>query len=236
MIEERRQRVVEFLLGELDVADCAAFERESSGDPELAAMVDELRPIVGRLESLPDESWEPVEPPPLVMPGSAPETGRPRPVPSPGRAGFGWLRAGAGLAAAFVILAAGVLIGLQFDGSDPADPGPDRTLALSSFGDAPAGATGEVALASSSGDAATVDVSGLRPTGPSKFYELWLLGDDGRLVALGSFRVKPNGRSQIKVPLPVNPDDYRYFDISVQPDNGDPEHSGVSVLRGVTRT
>ena len=233
MTEETRQRAVSYLLGEFGESDAAAFERELAGDPELGAMVDELRPVVGRLEGLPDEAWDQVEPPPLVMPGTPPDTGR-TPVPTSPRRGFGWLRAGTGLAASAIILALGVLIGSQIDDSGRPDPAPERTLALKSFGDAPAGASGKVDLVSSGGDAATVDVSGLRPTGDSEFYELWLLGEEGELVALGSFRVEPDGHSRIEVPLPVDPDDYQYFDVSVQPDNGDPDHSGVSVLRGVT--
>ena len=68
----------------------------------------------------------------------------------------------------------------------------------------------------------------------SEFYELWLLGKEGELVSLGSFRVGEEGQSQIEVPLPVNPGKYEYFDVSIQPENGSPDHSGRSVLRGST--
>ena len=80
----------------------------------------------------------------------------------------------------------------------------------------------------------TLDVSGLPQSGDREFYELWLLGEKGELIALGSFRVPPDGSSTIEVPLPVDPDRYRYFDVSIQPENGDPQHSGRSVLRGLT--
>ncbi|MGK2931585.1 MAG: anti-sigma factor domain-containing protein [Solirubrobacterales bacterium] len=233
MTDETRQRAVTYLLGELGESEAAAFERDLLANPELTALVEQLRPVVGKLEGLPDEAWEPAEPPPLVMPGTAPEAVR-TPAASSPRRGFRWLRAGAGLAASAAILAVGVLIGFQLDDSGPSEPAPQRTLALDSFGEAPAGASGKIDLVSSEGDAATVDVSGLRPTGDSEFYELWLLGEEGELVALGSFRVEPDGHSRIEVPLPVDPDDYQYFDVSVQPDNGDPGHSGVSVLRGLT--
>jgi len=131
-----------------------------------------------------------------------------------------------------------VLIGTQIgDDAQPGSGPTEETLALSSIGEeAPAGATGEVSLTSSEEDAVTLDVSGLDPTPEDEFYELWLLGEEGELVALGTFRVEPDGESRIEVPLPVNPDDYEYFDVSIQPDNGDPSHSGRSVLRGLTRS
>lgn len=239
MSEERRQRAVEYLLGEMDDAGRSGFEAECRVDVELDRLVEELRPVVSRLETLPDEAWDPPEPPPLVMPGSPPDNARVPAFdsPAPRRAGFGWLRAGAGFAAALVILAAGVIIGIQLESDGPSDSSaPVQTLALESIGDeVPAGASGEVSLTSSEEDAVTLDVSGLNPTGSDEFYELWLLGKEGELVALGTFRVEPDGDSQIEVPLPVNPGDYEYFDVSIQPDNGDPSHSGRSVLRGLTK-
>jgi anti-sigma-K factor RskA len=81
---------------------------------------------------------------------------------------------------------------------------------------------------------ARVDVSGLAPSGSDHFYELWLLDDDGRMVALGAFQVGAGGRAEVELPIPVTPSQYRYFDVSLQEDNGDPAHSGVSVLRGST--
>lgn len=232
MSDERRQRAVAYLLGELDEPASSAFELECASDQELAGLVDGLRPVVGRLESLPDDAWEPPEPPPLVMPGTPPVSTAPRARVAT-RPRFGWLLAGAGLATALVVLGAGILIGTQLDGDGGGSPaGP--TLALEPEGEGPPGAAGEVILASTGGDGATLDVSGLEPTREGEFYELWLLGDDGDLVALGSFRVEQDGASEIEVPLPVSPDEYDYFDVSIQSDNGDPDHSGRSVLRGTT--
>jgi anti-sigma-K factor RskA len=105
---------------------------------------------------------------------------------------------------------------------------------MDSLGEAPAGASGQVSLASSAEDPVTLTVKGLKPSPESEFYELWLLGKDGELVSLGSFRVGGDGDSRIEVPLPVDPDRYEYFDISIQPENGSPDHSGRSVLRGPT--
>ena len=81
-----------------------------------------------------------------------------------------------------------------------------------------------------------MDVSGLAPSDGGAFYELWLLDDADRMVSLGSFRVPASGRAEIDVPLPVPVTDFRYIDVSREPDDGDPAHSGDSVLRGPTGT
>ena len=81
-------------------------------------------------------------------------------------------------------------------------------------------------------DGVSVRVSGLKPTGDGQFYELWLLGADKRLVGLGSFRVDEQGRATLNLPLPVDPKSFTYFDLSLEPSDGNPGHSGVSVLRG----
>jgi anti-sigma-K factor RskA len=153
--------------------------------------------------------------------------------------GATWPRVAVGAFSALFLLAVGVGVGLQLGGDGVvSDGGPVQTVQLQAFGEeAPADASGEVLMTSGddgTGDQMTLDVSGLRQSGDREFYELWLLGEEGELVALGSFRVPPGGSSTIEVPLPVDPDRYRYFDVSIQPENGDPQHSGRSVLRGLT--
>ena len=235
MSEERQQRAVEYLLGELAAPDAARFEAEVERDPALQRPVEELRPVVTRLESVPAASWDAPEPPPLVMPGAdvfgesetaAPATTR--------KAARRWPRFAGALAASCLIFGVGLFVGTRFDDSGTATPADTETLSLVSLGAAPSGATGQVKLASSTEDPVTLDVSGLKPTGDNEFYELWLLGKNDELVALGSFRAQDDGDSEVKVPLPVNPSDYKYFDVSIQEENGDPNHSGRSVLRGLS--
>ena len=109
-----------------------------------------------------------------------------------------------------------------------------KIVAIGEKLEAPAGAEGEVSLVSSGSDRLRLSVSGLEETGEREFYELWLLGDEGELVSLGSFRVDPGGSNEIEVPVPIDPNRYRYYDVSIEPANGSPEHSGRSVLRGLT--
>ena len=41
-----------------------------------------------------------------------------------------------------------------------------------------------------------------------------------------------DGTARASLPLPVDPARFRYFDLSLEPADGDPGHSGRSVLRG----
>jgi len=79
-----------------------------------------------------------------------------------------------------------------------------------------------------------VQVSGLAPSPAGEFYELWLMDGPTRLVSLGSFRVPSSGAAEVAVPLPVPLRDFAFIDVSVEREDGDPAHSGESVLRGST--
>ncbi len=224
---------VAYLLGELDEAQVAEFERAMATDPGLREEVERLRPVVTRLERVPREAWAEVEPPPLVMPGdtaavdgATPRRSRLRRHPAGARLRV-VLRPLVAVACAIALLAAGVGIGVLVD----RDPAPSAELALRPVGDRDPSANGDIAV---SGDGLTVRVSGLRPTDGGEFYELWLLGADKRLVGLGSFRVGDDGAATLELPLPVDPGAFEFFDLSLEPGDGDPGHSGVSVLRGPT--
>jgi anti-sigma-K factor RskA len=241
-MSEARDQISSYLLGELGAAEAAAFERRLEADRELREEVERLRPLVTRLEELPPEVWEAPEPPPLTLPEEAvpntpaetAATERParrrglrlptltlHPLPA------------AGLAA--ILIAVGVAGGLLLGGNGGSEGvrAGASDLMLARIDDGPAGAHGDVRLAADR-RRAEVDVSGLDPSGPRRFYELWLLDADGRMIAIGAFRVGADGRAEVEVPIPVTPSRYRYFDVSMQADNGNPAHSGVSVLRGPT--
>jgi hypothetical protein len=179
-------------------------------------------PLIVRLEALGPDEWRPEPPPALVMP---PETRA-----APRRRAL-TLRPLPALAAVLLLLALGAGGALLAAGGDP-DRGPGRALALSPL--RPGGAAqGQVRLARAGGRA-TLKVSGLAPSRRGEFYELWLLSPPGDLVSLGSFRVPAGGRATLQVPLPVDPSRYRFLDVSVEPDDGDPAHSSRSILRGRT--
>ncbi len=207
---------VAYLLGELDDAGAAEFEAAMVADPALREEVERLRPIVTKLERVPVEAWEDPEPPPLALPSPV-RAARRRLV----------LRPVMAAACALALLAGGVGLGVLLD----RDPPPQEQLALKPVGDLDPDAAGRVSV---SANGATVRVSGLHPTAGGDFYQLWLLGKDKQLVGLGSFRVGADGAATFQVPLPVDPDAFQFFDLSLEPGDGDPGHSGVSVLRGPT--
>jgi anti-sigma-K factor RskA len=231
-----RDEISSYLLGELDAGEAAQFERRMSADAQLRDEVEQLRPVVQRLTEMPGEVWEGApEPPPLEMPASSAPG-----VKSPERRRRRWsmpsaltIRPALAAALSALLLAVGIGAGALLSGDDGASLDSQAELALSRIDDGPPGAEGRV-LVSAGGERATVDVGGLEPSGPDRFYELWLLDADGRMIALGSFQVGEDGRADVEIPIPVEPSRYQFFDVSLQEDNGDPAHSGISVLRGPT--
>lgn len=77
-----------------------------------------------------------------------------------------------------------------------------------------------------------MDVEGLNIPDDGSFYELWLLKFEGDeladLVSLGRI----DGDGTFTVPDGVDIDEFSVVDVSIEEDDGDPSHSGASVLRG----
>lgn len=100
--------------------------------------------------------------------------------------------------------------------------------------DAPAANGTAVVSSTSSQREITVRVSGLTEP-PGTFYEVWLLDRKaGRLVSLGVLGVGETGT--FVLPKALDLQEYPVVDVSLQVLNGDPKHSGRSVVRGTLRT
>ena len=121
---------------------------------------------------------------------------------------------------------------MVFGGDGEGDAGP--AIALERVDDGGPSAAGEARVVSSEAGGLRLQVSGLDPSGPDGFYELWLLDGPERLLSLGAFQVPASGTADVTVPLPVDVTDFRFIDVSAEAEDGDPGHSGVSVLRGPT--
>jgi anti-sigma-K factor RskA len=214
-----REDIPAYLLGELDERERAAFEHAAARDESLRAEVERLRPVIQRLHELDNGAWAPEPAPPVQLPAAG-ATGRERRTLR--------LRPAFAVLAAAALLGAGVAIGLLAGGGEEGATG-GRQLALAPVGSAARSAQGEARL---HGSSATVDVSGLQPSGRGRFYELWLLNSPDDLVSLASFRVPASGKARVTVPLPDGGRGYRFVDLSVEPKDGNPAHSGDSVLRG----
>ena len=216
---------ISYLLGELEPGSAAAFETQMAEDPGLRRRVEQLRPVVDRLERLPAAAWDPPSPPPLQPPPAEARRAERRLV----------LRPAVALMCAAAMLLAGLGIGVLLDREgDERAPAVVAEVPLQPVGPTAVKAGGRVEIRRPGRSRLTLRVSGLRPLAGGRFYELWLLGRRGQLVALGSFRVTRTGTASIALPLPVEPRRFRYFDVSLEPADGDPAHSGASVLRGPT--
>jgi hypothetical protein len=165
-------------------------------------------------------------PPAAVWAKVSAELGLAQAAPLPARS---WRRpaaAGAALAAAAALVVGLAMSGVLPDGAGSQAEGPSAPLRA--LGPVPA--SGEVVLAADGGGRALrVDTRGLpRPDG---LYEVWLVDlDAGRVLALGT--LDDAGRAELTLPAGVDLSDYPEVDVSVEPDDGDPRHSGDSVLRG----
>jgi anti-sigma-K factor RskA len=190
-----------------------------------------LRDVAAQLRALGREEWEPATPPPLraaVAERHDPAARRRR-----GRAGRPGLfaapfvlRPAIAAAAALVLVALGAVGGALMVGGDGTPAG--REVALAAVGDGSRGAHADAWLHS---NAMRLTVSGLPRVGGGGFYEVWMMRDATHLVALGSFRVGTDGRARVDLPVTASPRRFPVLDISREPADGDPAHSGHSVLR-----
>ncbi len=233
---KQRIDIADHLLGELSGDELAEAERLMSEDPAFRAEVERLRPAVTHLEALPAEAWDRPDPPPLDLHGAGAESETAAREPArlaPRRWWRGRLtmpRLGVALAS-MALLVVGLGGGLLLAGDEPLEPA--QTLALEPVGPQGEGASGS-ALVGASGSEVEVDISGAPLDDPDEFYELWLLDSPDDLISLGSFRVDENGSAKVRVPLPVDPSQFQFIDLSIERDDGDSSHSGRSILRATT--
>jgi hypothetical protein len=161
---------------------------------------------------------------PLAVGASDPRARRGRRVPA-------WA---AGLAAGVALvagLALGRLTGAEPEAPEaqPSDPGSVVAAAALTALDSDA-ARGEASVVRND-DMITLRVSAKELGHEDGFHEVWLINVDGtRMVALGVLAAGDTGEFQ--VPRGLLDEGYRIVDISVEPDDGDPTHSGVSLARG----
>jgi anti-sigma-K factor RskA len=217
----RRRKLdpLDVVLGEVRPEDGAEAARLTREDADFRREVERLAPIVARLERQPAETWEAPDPPPLVVGVPLRVGRRRRRLPSL------VLRAPAAVAASLALLVAGAVGGVMLAGDG--DPGrEERRVAL----DPLPGGEGEAVLVEREGGRVRLVARGLAPDARG-FHELWLLPAEGDPVPVGRFRAGADGRAEVTLRLPADPRRFEVYDVSVEPDDGDPAHSGRSVLR-----
>ena len=156
--------------------------------------------------------------------GAAPVT--PLPVGAPGRRRSALLALAAGVV--------GLLIGVGATAVVTADDEDLPVVAstrLTVLADDTAGGDAEV-LRAGDGRVLELDVPTLSPDSDG-FYEVWLLDKDAkRLVSIGLLDLSQGSRARFPIPDDVDLATYPIVDVSVEPADGDPAHSGDSVVRG----
>ncbi len=139
-----------------------------------------------------------------------------------------WLLA---VAAAVVgaLVGGGTIAALQ----DRADEGaPVAAAALDPLEDADASGSARVVEREDGTRVLEVDLDA--PALSDAYYEVWLLRPDvSGLVPVGTTQA---GTSQFEIPAGLDLGDFPVVDVSVEPLDGDPAHSGDSVVRGVLDT
>lgn len=135
-----------------------------------------------------------------------------------------------------VIVGGGAMFALT-RATAPAPTDPPAQVAAASlkpYDDPSASGTAVVRAASTTERTVTVRVTGL-PATPGAFYEVWLMDpSDSRLVALGVLDAQ--GEGVFSVPTGLDLSTYSAIDVSLQPMNGSPLHSGDSPVRGELST
>jgi anti-sigma-K factor RskA len=190
----------------------------------------EERRVAEAVAGLEDEDFHLDPPPPdlwdRIVAGVEDEEAAARPVPlrtARPRAGR-WLAAAAAVVVA-VVLAASLA---RLVAGPPADI--EARARLTSEGLAARNdLVGSAALLDTDGHREIdLDLPGLPDAGGS-YYELWLLAPDGsRLQSLGI----TTGEGRYAVPAGIDPRGYPLVDVSREPADGNPAHSGDSLVRG----
>lgn len=229
MIGSRRRRGIDALdiaLGEVAAADRDGVPERLAADARLRRDVERLAPVIARLERQPAETWDAPEPPPLVV-------GAPLPVRTPRRRASFVLRPSVALALSVAFIAAGVGLGAVLERA----PERDRPVATAERRALTAlpGQFGTADLVRAGDGRVTLEARGLAPDRRGH-HELWLLSADGRgdPLPVGRFRVGADGRAVATLRLPADPGRFALYDVSEEPDDGNPAHSGRSVLRAPT--
>ena len=211
------------LLGELPPGTAVAVDRHLAGcDPcrrDLAA-------VTAASAALRDLSRLPLvqasELPPLDLPAAAPAQPLPPPALRHRRHRRRWLAVAAAVLVALALGVGGLTIGRD------RDAGGGQTVALGA--PAAGAATAEAHMRGAGDDQVmTMTARGLPRPPAGGYYEVWLVGDDGREFPVGV--LSPDGEGIWSLPADVAAS-YRVIHVTLEPADGDPAMSTQTVLRG----
>lgn len=215
--------------------ETAEAQRHLARCGHCSSELDELSTVARRARQV-TPSDRLVEPPASVWAGIAAELSPSTPgMPAPRRATGARRASWLSLAAAACV---GLLVGggAVYAATSSVRPAPaPSVVATASLAPLPGStAQGRVEVVStSSGPRVVVDVSGLAKS--DGYYEVWLLDRAGdKLVALGA--LDGSARGSFAMPQGIAMTDYPVVDVSLQPPDGNPQHSHHSLVRGTLQT
>lgn len=140
-------------------------------------------------------------------------------------------------AAAAAALVAGAAGGVLWERRESTEPdAPEVTLASATLDALPAwpDASGQARLEESSDGLRQVVVEVDADASPGGYREVWLLADD--LSGLVSLGVLEGSEGRFDVPADLDVSRFSLVDVSQEPLDGDPAHSGDSIVRGTLGT
>lgn len=195
--------------------------------------LDQLRAVVASVRGVGPDDY-PTAPPLAVWHAIVGELGLANMSPPVG--GVAAQRAGRVRAATVAIASAAAVAGILAGATgavllrDEPVAGPTEVTASARL-EALAGTTGSGTVLVHGGSAGRVlELVVTDPTRSDGLREVWLLADDGRrLVSLG---LLDGPSATFAVPPELDISDFAVVDVSREPADGDPTHSGDSVLRG----
>jgi anti-sigma-K factor RskA len=186
---------------------------------ELRALGERLGPGAVEWEAPPEQIWERI----TGGPGDAPaEPARAAPDLRPGRIRSGvWFA----VAAALILAVVGVAVLAVASSDSPEVVATSDLVAV----DAPGSGRAEVVDRGGSYQL-ELETSGIEAG--DGFLEVWMIDESTtRLVSLGPLRAD----GVYEIPAGVDPRRFPVVDVSIEPADGDPAHSGTSAVRGELR-
>ncbi len=218
------------------VAECAECAELVHSLAEVRALAG-AEPLVSPPVHLRAQVLNVMSEPPVDSAPSPVSTAAPAPIASPismvGRTRRRGLPLWAVGIAATTTLVAGLGLG-RFTADPAQQPTPEALTTVVAAADLTAldsDASRGVASAVRTDDVLTLRVQAAELGDEPGIHEVWLINVDGtRMVSLGLLAAGDEGA--FSVPIGLIEKGYRIVDISVEPDDGDPVHSGVSLARG----
>jgi len=204
-------------------AEVASLQRavDALAVPQLAAPGGSVPP--------PPRVWDAIAAATGVSAAPRPEAPAPEPVPEATVVPFPSRRrpllVAAAAAVAGVVIGAGAMAVLDRD-----DAGGEAVtvVALDPLADSDASGQAEVIVRDDGSRVVQVELDA--DALDDSYYELWLIDSD--VVGMVPLGVVRPGTQTVELPADLDIDDFPIVDVSVEPLDGDPTHSGVSVARG----